>query len=98
MLIVPLVQEGSLNNAICTSHLEGEDAVGALELDDADLPEGAAPDHLQDLEVVLAQPQRLDPVRHAFHCKMKRKRISIVHHLLNATIHHIYQLRCTTLC
>ena len=36
------------------SYLEGEDAVGAAQRDDADLAEGAAPDHLQDLEVVLA--------------------------------------------
>ena len=54
------------------SYLEGEDAVRAAQLDDADLSEGAAPDDLQDLEVVLAEPQRLDAVRHPFHCKGMR--------------------------
>ena len=45
---------GSLQHLPLVQDLEGVDPVGALQLDDADLAEGAAADYLQDLEVVLA--------------------------------------------
>jgi hypothetical protein len=44
--------------------LEGVDAVRVLQLDHADLAECAAADHLQDLEVVLAQPKGLHAIGH----------------------------------
>ena len=46
--------------------LEGVDAVRVLQLDHADLAECAAADHLQDLEVVLAQPKGLHAIGHRF--------------------------------
>ena len=57
---LPLVQD-----------LERVDPVGVFELDDADLAEGTAADHLQDLEVVLAKAKRLDAVGHRLNWKRK---------------------------
>ena len=53
---LPLVQD-----------LERVDPVRVAELDHADLAEGPAANHLQDLEVVLAQPERFHAVRHRFY-------------------------------
>ena len=57
--------------------LEGVDAVRVLQLDHADLAECAAADHLQDLEVVLAQPKGLNPISHRFNWKKKDMEMSL---------------------
>ena len=59
---LPLVQD-----------LERVDPVGLAHLDDADLAEGPSTDHLQDLEVIFAQPQVSYFVCYWFHCKRKGK-------------------------
>ncbi len=68
---------GSLEHLPFVEDLEGVHPVRVLQLDDADLAERAAPDHLQDLEVVLAQPKGLNPISHRFNCKKKDMEMSL---------------------
>jgi hypothetical protein len=68
---------GSLEHLPFVKDLEGVHPVCVLQLDDADLAERAAPDHLQDLEVVLAQPKGLNPISHRFNCKKKDMEMSL---------------------
>ncbi len=74
---VPLLLEAGslcpLQHLPLVQDLQGEDAVRVLQLDHAHLAEGPATDHLEDLEVVLAQAERFDSVGHGFHCKWRER-------------------------
>ena len=69
---VPLFVEtgglGAFEHDPLVEDLHGVDALRVAQLDDAHLAEGAAADHLDDLEVVAGQAQVLHSRYTRFHC------------------------------
>ena len=59
---------GPLEHLPLVENLEGVDTVGSLHLDDADLTKGTTSDHLEDLEVIFAQPKFFHSSGHRFYC------------------------------